>query len=148
MALSSIAVPADPKRDARARALVDQVGSWPLYTLKVSFGAFEPGTVFRRAYGSGGARYLVNAVACECPDYQQSHNICKHVRAVVLWEAEQARADAEIARVLGPAPLKRYEALYPACKSGCGDVSETRDGYCERCASDREWQARRDLASA
>src|SRR3712207_8564759 len=33
---------------------------------------------FRRAYGSSGERYLVNAVACQCPDYQQAGNICKH----------------------------------------------------------------------
>src|SRR4051794_10219998 len=118
MALASIAVPADPKRDARALALVGQVGTWPKVTLNQPFGSFETGTVFRRAYGSNGARYLVNAVACECPDYQQSHNICKHVRAVVLWEQEQARVDAEIERVLGPAPLKRYESLYPACAGG------------------------------
>lgn len=147
MALSSIAVPADPKRDARARELVPFVASWPRHTLKVQWESFEAGTTFRRATGSHGARYLVNAVACECPDYQQAGHVCKHVRAVVLWEAEQARVDAEIERVLGPAPLKTYADLYPACKTGCGDVSETRDGYCERCASDREWQARRDLAS-
>jgi hypothetical protein len=134
MALSTIAVPADPKRDARARELVDQVGSWPLFTLKQPFGCFEAGTVFRRAYGSDGARYLVNAVACECPDYQQSQNICKHVRAVVLWEARQQPA---------PAPRPSYADLFPSCKGGCGDVADGRDGYCDRCASDREWQARR-----
>lgn len=33
----------------------------------------------------------------------------------------------------------------PACKSGRGDMADTRDGYCDRCASDREWQARRDV---
>ena len=68
MAISSIAVPPDPARDARAAALIDRVGTWPRYTLKVAWGAFEAGTVFRRATGSNGARYLVNAVACECPD--------------------------------------------------------------------------------
>ena len=70
MAVQSIAVPPDAERDARARVLVDQVGAWPRHTLKVAWGSFEAGTVFRRAYGSKGARYLVNAVACECPDYQ------------------------------------------------------------------------------
>jgi hypothetical protein len=150
MALASIAVPADPKRDARARELVDSVPTWPLYTLKVAHGSFEPGTVFRRAHGSNGARYLVNAVACECKDYQQAGNICKHIRAIVLWEQEQATFDAELDRVLGPAPKARpsYADLFPACKSGCGDVSETRDGYCDRCAIDREWEARRDHAAA
>jgi len=89
MAVSSIAVPSDPKRDARALDLVPLVASWPRHTLKVDWGSFEAGTTFRRATGSRGARYLVNAVACECPDYQQSENICKHVRAVVLFEQRQ-----------------------------------------------------------
>jgi hypothetical protein len=40
-----------------------------------------------------GARYLVNAIACECPDYQQAGNICKNVRAVVLFEAGQQSPD-------------------------------------------------------
>jgi hypothetical protein len=71
MAVSSIAVPPDPQRDARACALVDQVPTWPRHTLKVAWGSFEAGTVFRRAPASSGPRrYLVNAVACECPDYQ------------------------------------------------------------------------------
>src|SRR5436190_2103530 len=97
MALASIAVPPDPKRDARARELVDSVPTWPLYTLNQPFGSFETGTVFRRAYGSNGARYLVNAVACECPDYAEWGRICKHIRAAVLWEARQAQ----------PAPASR-----------------------------------------
>src|SRR5689334_6664988 len=127
MAVSSIAVPPDPKRDARARELVASVPTWPFYTLNRPFGAFEAGTTFRRAYGSNGARYLVNAVACECPDYQQNHAICKHVRAVVLWEARSQQ----------PAPATRptYADLFPACP--CGDVAEGKDGLCDRCASNR-----------
>jgi hypothetical protein len=138
MAVSSIAVPPDPARDRRALSLVDQVGSWPKHTLRKPWGAFAAGTVFRRATGSNGARYLVNAVACECPDYQQAGNICKHVRALVLFEQRQAAA-ATVLELRA-----RYEDLFPACKSGCGDLAEARDGYCDRCASDREWQARRD----
>jgi hypothetical protein len=42
MAVQSIAVPADPARDARARALVDQVPTWPRHTLKVAWGSFIP----------------------------------------------------------------------------------------------------------
>jgi hypothetical protein len=72
MAVSSIAVPPDPKRDARARELAPLVGTWPRHTLRQAWGAFEAGTTFRRTPASGGTRrYLVNAVACECPDYQQ-----------------------------------------------------------------------------
>src|SRR5688500_14931860 len=138
MAVASIAVPPDSKRDARARALVDSVPTWPKHTLKVAWGSFEAGTAFRRATGSTGARYLVNAVACQCPDYQQTGAICKHVRAVVLWEQRQAQAAV-------PAPGRSYAVLFPSCKAGCGDLADTRDGFCDRCAADREWQARRDV---
>ena len=136
MAVSSIAVPPDPARDARAAALVDLVPTWPRHTLKVAWGSFEAGTVFRRATGSNGARYLCNAVACECPDYQQGGHICKHVRAVVRFEQRRQQ----------PAPTRRpsYADLFPACRTpGCTDVADARDGFCDRCASDREWQARR-----
>src|SRR4051812_36419721 len=139
MALASIAVPADPKRDAKARALVPSVGSWPLWTLKQAFGSFEPGTTFRRAYGSNGARYLVNAVACECPDYAEWGHICKHIRAIVLWEASQQQPAAQPA----PAPRKArpsYDELYPSCAAGCGDLVEKQGQRCYACASD---QARR-----
>jgi hypothetical protein len=135
MAVASIAVPPDARRDARAAALADQVGSWPKHTLKVAWGSFEAGTTFRRATGSHGERYLVNAVACQCPDYQQFGHICKHIRAVVLFEQQPAATVA--------APRKGYAAIFPQCKS-CGDLADTRDGYCDRCASDREWEARRD----
>ena len=133
MAVSSIAVPPDPKRDERARELVDQVPTWPLWTLRQPYGSFPVGTVFRRTTGSTGARYLVNSVACECPDYQQSHNICKHVRAVVLFEARQQQ----------PAPASAYERLFPGCRD-CGDLADGLDGRCSKCASDREWQQRMD----
>lgn len=104
--MQDIIVHPDPKRDARARALVAQVPTWPKHTLRVQWGAFDAGTVFRRAYGSNGERYLVNAVACQCPDYQHGGNICKHVRAVRL-EAAQAR-DAAVK------PRATYEDLFPA----------------------------------
>jgi hypothetical protein len=147
MALSSIPVPPDQKRDARALEFVDSVGSWPLFTLRQQWGSFEPGTVFRRAPSpkGGGTWYLVNAVACQCPDYADWGHVCKHVRAVIIWEQQQAAFDAEVERVQGPAPKKRlsYADLFPACK-GCDDLADGRDGYCDRCASDRAWQARRD----
>jgi hypothetical protein len=135
MAVSSIAVPPDPARDARARAHVDRVPTWPRHTLKVAWGSFSAGTTFRRAPGSRGERYLVNAVACECPDYQQAGNICKHVRAVVLFDAGQQ-----------PAQKRRptYADLFPACP--CGDLADGLDGRCSRCASDREFELRRQGA--
>ena len=135
MAVHSIPVPPDAKRDARE--LVDQVATWPLWTLKRSWGSFEAGTTFRRATGSKGARYPVNAVCCTCPDYAEQGHICKHVRAVVLFEA----------RLQQPAPASTYERLFPGCRD-CGDLADGLDGRCSKCASDREWQARRSLAAA
>jgi hypothetical protein len=135
MAVQTISVPPDAKRDARARELVGQVGVWPLFTLKQPWGSFEAGTTFRRAYGSNGARHLVNAVACQCPDYAEWGHICKHIRAVVLFEAASA----------APAPTSRYDALYPACAAGCGDLVDRTGESCYRCASA---EARRlDLAA-
>jgi hypothetical protein len=70
-----------------------------------------------------------------CRWYQHTGRICSHMLAV-----DQAETD----RVLGPAPKHRYEVLFPTCKSGCNDIAEGYyDGYCDRCGSDREWQARR-----
>jgi hypothetical protein len=110
---------------------------WPRFTLKQPWGSFSAGTTFRRAPGSNGARYLVNAVACQCPDYAERGNICKHVRAFILWEQRQQRP--------APSPRSKYEALFPACQ-GCGDIAEGKDGLCYRCASEREWQQRRESA--
>lgn len=117
MALASIPVPPDPKRDAKARVLADLVGTWPRHTLKVAYDSFEAGTTFRRATGSHGERYLVNAVACQCPDYQQAGNVCKHVRAVVLWEDRQARqvAGAEHRPTASPTSWR-------PCVKGCGTL--------------------------
>jgi hypothetical protein len=57
-----------------------------LFTSKQSWGSFEPGTVFHRSPCSldRRVRYLVNSVACLCPDFAEHHNVCKHVQAHVL----------------------------------------------------------------
>jgi len=121
MALASIPVPPDAKRDARARVLAGHVSSWPRFTLKQPWGSFEAGTTFRRAPSSkgDGTRYLVNSVACQCPDYAERGNICKHVRAYAIWEQHQAGD-----MVPAPAPRPSYADLFPACKSGGGDLLE------------------------
>ena len=145
MAVSSIAVPPDAKRDAKAALLAPLVGSWPRHTLKHPWSSFEAGTIFRRATGSRGERYLVNAVACECPDYQQAQNICKHIRAVVLWEA---------ATVAASAPRRKgYRALFPACRvDGCTDDAGRAGGLCLTHASEQaralDLAARRELVAS
>jgi hypothetical protein len=85
----------DPKRDADAAVLAEQAITWPVVTLKRAFGAFPVGSIF---YGvpsrsKPGARYLANALACQCPDYQRRGAMCAHVRAVRLFE--QTRQQAE-----------------------------------------------------
>lgn len=136
MALNSIAIPADAARDGRARALVPYVASWPLFTLKQPFGSFETGTVFRRAPGSNGAHYLVNAVACQCPDYAEWGHICKHVRAIVMWEAQAA------------APKRTpMTDLYRRCaRVGCEEICESR--LCDDCAAIVERSERMAAARA
>ena len=130
MAVASIAVPPDARRDAKAATLAPLVGSWPRHTLKQPWGSFEAGTTFRRATDSKGEKYLVNAVACECPDYQQAENICKHIRAVVLWEAAQVAASAP--------RRKSYRDLFPACRvDGCTDDAGRAGGLCLTHASEQ-----------
>ena len=130
MAVSSIAVPPDPKRDAKAALLAPLVRTWPRHTLKQPWGSFEAGTVFRRATGSKGECYLVNAVACGCPDYQQAGNICKHIRAVVLHEAASVAASDP--------RRKGYRALFPACRvDGCDDDAGRAGGLCLTHASEQ-----------
>jgi hypothetical protein len=51
---------------------------------------------------------------------------CHHrsnIRALVIWEQRRAAGDAEIVRLLGPAPKPRasYDALSPQCREACGD---------------------------
>ena len=89
----------------------------------MAWGSFEAGTVFRRATGSEGARYLVNAVACSCPDYQQHGHICKHIRAVVLFEQRQRRP--------ATTPLRHLADLTGGCAAtGCPEDREPHERFC------------------
>lgn len=86
----------DARRDALARKLAADGISWPVVTLTRQWGAFQPGTVF---YGVPSStidrstgqvvRYMANEKACNCHDYQKSQNICKHVRAVRIYEHDE-----------------------------------------------------------
>lgn len=133
MAVSSIVITPDAARDAKARILAPQVGSWPKHTLKQPHGSFEAGTVFRRATGSNGERYLVNSVACQCPDYVKAENVCKHIRAVALWEQEQ-EIDAAIAEAF--VRLVDMRIAFPPCAAGCGAITEG-SAFCDDCSAKR-----------
>lgn len=81
-----------------------------------------------------GLVYMTSVDGCTCPAAQNSRTgDCKH--------------QAEVRRVMAPAPIRpvraRFEDLFPECKTdGCRDISETHDGFCDRCASDREFEQR------
>lgn len=98
------------KRDILAAELAASVPLWPITTLKAPFGVFPAGSKFRAAPSSSGkVAYLVNESVCECPDYQRAGNICKHVRAVRLYEQQQTKPQSP-KRVV---PLVRYEDIFP-----------------------------------
>ena len=84
MAVPSIAVKPDARRDAAARALVPSVATWHRGSLRRPFGSFETGTRFLIAPGSKGEQYMVTRVSCTCGDYTRNLKVCKHVRAVLL----------------------------------------------------------------
>lgn len=117
MALNMIPIPPDASRDAKARDLLAEMHLWHTGTLKQQWGAFEPGT----AYFITLSGHRCNAVFCSCPDYRRGH-ICKHVRAVVMADAERTTRF-----------VKRIEELIPTCKeTGCQDDPEPRSEYCWR----------------
>ncbi len=80
------------------------------------------GTQLRRAPSRcSDRRYLVNAVACECPDHQKAGHVCKHVRAVRLYEQhereiEQAFADVARCRSCGERTAGSSETFCPASR--------------------------------
>lgn len=118
MALNRIAIPPDAARDKKARELAKTVYLWPVETLKQDWGAFKRGDSFLVTPNG----WRVNTVACECPDYQQAGNICKHVRAIVMADAQKVAK-----------PAKRYEDLAPTCRVvACDDDPEPREDFCWR----------------
>ncbi len=112
MALPSIAVRPDARRDAAARSLIQSVATWHRGALKRPFGAFETGTRFLIAPGSKGEQYMVTRVSCTCPDYTRNGKVCKHIRAALLAGVD----------------------LTPRCATaGCvGVPTRYGDGFCER----------------
>lgn len=132
MALSTIPIPPDPKRDARARELMQTIHLWPVETLRRDWEAFKKGDQFFVTPNG----YRVNAVACECPDYQLGENICKHVRAAAMYLdrhagssltvaddlEHDARIDAERRAnvVQGAAHAPRTATSWFYCSTGCG----------------------------
>lgn len=147
------------KRDGRALALFARSNEWQQ-------GHTKDGRSFFAIPGSeAGLFHMTDQRDCSCQDRQRSRNVCKHMRAIRLWLAAFATgavapkprpvatgatdddvvvllpAGAAYLAASAPAPRPSYESLYPPCRD-CGDLAAGRDGLCDRCASDREWQAR------
>lgn len=83
-----------------------------------------------------GVVYMTALDGCTCPAAQNSRDgSCKHQSAV--------------RRVMAPEPVRihraRFDDLYPPCKTpGCHDIGEGADQLCNRCASNLEWEQRRE----
>src|SRR3954447_26242047 len=74
-----------------------------------------------------GAVYMTAVDGCTCPAAQKSKTgDCKHQEAVRQHGVIATPARRQVAT---PAPRPSYESLFPACKGGCGDVADTKDGY-------------------
>jgi hypothetical protein len=87
----------------------------------------------------------VDGSGCTCQGFQR-RGTCTHAIAAGLVAAQQAEADAAQRRAhesMYPSPKRRptYADLFPKCRT-CHDIAESRDGYCDSCASTREHEAR------
>ena len=134
-----------PMRRA-ADALLVRADSW-VRGIRVSDGlAFVTFT----SASKPGVLYFASERGCTCPGYQH-RGCCCHVIAVAEDADRRSVADSVTvsapgaAQTVTDAPLRRYEDLFPACP--CGDVADSRDGLCDRCASEREYQQRMAVKS-
>lgn len=98
MAIGTCPIRPDAKRDRLAAELDDSTAAWPFVR---PLRPLPAGAYFWAVPGSNGNAYIANERFCQCPDYQRSGNICKHIRAVVRREARKASeaglaTDAEI----------------------------------------------------
>jgi hypothetical protein len=88
--------------------------------------------------GQSNRVYLARADAagCSCIWNQQTGTTCSHMLAICL-----AALEDELRETM-PAPRTTYADLFPPCRA-CGDLTDAADRLCDRCATDREWEARR-----
>ena len=130
MVVNTIAAPPEPRRDAAARKLLPFVKTWAIVTLRQAYGVFPAGTVLRAApssnldeNGQPKRHYLANNLVCQCPDYELRGHVCKHVRAILLYEESLKAA---------PKP-KSYRDLFGVCDDkGCDEDRLPNERYCER----------------
>lgn len=119
MATTTVAVP------ARVAKVLEHVSTWTAGRRKSDNKPF-----FFIPSCNSDAVYMTAVDACTCPAAQNSRTgDCKHQEAVRQHSVTVA-----------PKPRPSYADLFPACP--CGDIAEGKDGLCDRCASDQEFEER------
>lgn len=118
-----------PSMQARAAVLLAEQSAW------LRGRSLVTGESFWIVPGRTGAHYTTSS-GCTCKSFQH-RGACSHVVAVQLHEqAVQVPVEPR------PKPKASYSDLFPAC--GCGDLADGPDGMCSHCASELEWQQRRN----
>lgn len=75
-----------------------------------------------------------DGTGCTCQGFQRRGTCTHSIAAADVHKRQQPTPSVK--------PRVSYEDLFPACKGGCGDIGDGRDGLCDRCASEREYQQR------
>ena len=76
-----------------------------------------------------------DGTGCTCQGFQR-RGTCTH--SIAAADVHKRQQPTRIPTSL----IKTYDELYPPCRGGCGDLADTRDGFCDRCASSREYEQR------
>lgn len=126
--------------EARAQVLLENAANWSRGVAQTPAG--EVNVVVFASGSRPGVVYLTrqDGLGCNCPGSVRYLDCC-HMRAV---RADNERFTAFVDAALGPpATMSRYDRLFPGCID-CGDLADGFDKRCSKCASDAEWNARRD----
>lgn len=99
----------------------------PLLSRGRSKATGQPFYIVPASTGTSAHWTATDGSGCTCIGYQR-RGTCTHSTAARSIHERQQRPAA-------PAPLKRYEDLYPACAGGCGDLVEKRGQSCYVCVS-------------
>ena len=124
-----------PPMRRKADALVELVGTFSQGTSKATGQRFYVVPASNRMAAHWTA---LDGSGCTCLGYQR-RGTCTHAIAAKTLRDRQQPAQAPKAR-------PSYADLFPACRD-CGDLADGLDNRCSRCASDAEWQARREARS-
>jgi hypothetical protein len=77
----------------------------------------------------------IDGSGCTCQGHQR-RGTCTH--SIAAADVHKRQQPTRIPTSL----IKTYDELYPPCRGGCGDLADTRDQLCDRCASTREYEQR------